>query len=56
MPLFEDAMTLLQRYQLSFWDSTIVAAARAQGCDILYTEDMQDGRIIDRLRIVSPFA
>jgi predicted nucleic acid-binding protein len=55
LPVLDDAMALLQRHKMAFWDSTIVAAARAQGCDTLYSEDMQDGRIIDRLRIVNPF-
>lgn len=33
----------------------IVAAARAQGCELLYSEDMDDGRIIGGMRIVNPF-
>jgi predicted nucleic acid-binding protein len=54
-PLFEAATTIMQRGGFSWWDATIIAAAQAQGCDVLYTEDMQHGRIIDGLRIVDPF-
>jgi predicted nucleic acid-binding protein len=55
LDLFYQGIAVLRRHKLSFWDSMIVAAAFAQGCDVLYTEDMQDGRIIDHLRIVNPF-
>ena len=46
-----------QLYSLSFWDSLIVASALENQCSILYTEDMQNGQIIEnKLRIVNPFA
>jgi predicted nucleic acid-binding protein len=35
----------------------IVAAALKSGCDRLYTEDMQDGLLVEgALRIINPFA
>jgi len=44
------------KYKFSYWDSLIIASALESGCGILYTEDMQDGQVIeDRLRIVNPF-
>lgn len=44
------------RYQISNWDALIVAVALLADCDVLYTEDMQHGQLIeDRLRIVNPF-
>jgi len=39
----------------SYWDSAIIAAARARGCSELYTEDMSHGRQIARVTIVNPF-
>ncbi len=46
---------LRQRYNLSLWDSLIVASAIIAKCSILYTEDMQNGLIIDNsLHIVNP--
>jgi predicted nucleic acid-binding protein len=47
--------TLQRRHRFSFWDSMIVAAARAQGCEMLWTEDMDDRRIVDGTRIANPF-
>jgi predicted nucleic acid-binding protein len=34
---------LMAKYKLSLYDANIVAAAGLSGCEILYTEDMQDG-------------
>lgn len=45
-----------ERYGLSVYDAMIVAAALLAGCKILYSEDMQDGLLIDQqLRIRNPF-
>ena len=45
-----------ERYELSVYDSMIVAAALLAGCETLYSEDMQDGLQIDKkLRICDPF-
>ena len=50
------AVTLVQRYSLSFYDALIAAAALTGGCDILYSEDMHDGLIIEgSLTIRNPF-
>ena len=44
------------KYKYSYWDSLIIASALEAGCYILYTEDMQNGQIIEgRLGIVNPF-
>jgi len=39
----------------SFWDSLIVEAALQANCDVLFSEDMQDGRKIGSLVIRNPF-
>ncbi|BAB75321.1 PIN domain-containing protein [Anabaena sp. FACHB-709] len=51
-----NSSNLRSRYKLSFWDSLIVACALAAGASILYSEDMQDGLVVDsQLQIVNPF-
>lgn len=55
LSLLDQGLALFRQHRFSFWDSMIVAAALAQGCDILFTEDMQHGRIVEGLRIVDPF-
>ncbi|MBW4595467.1 MAG: PIN domain-containing protein [Brasilonema angustatum HA4187-MV1] len=50
------AVKLRSRYLLSFWDSLIVASAILGDASILYSEDMQDGLILENtLQIVNPF-
>ncbi len=45
-----------ERYGLSVYDAMIVASALLAGCNTLYSEDMQDGMLIDnQLRICNPF-
>ena len=41
--------------QLSFWDSLVISAAKSANCSVILTEDMNDGQVIDELRIQSPF-
>jgi len=52
--MLESAWDVQGRFQLSFWDALIVAAARAAGCGYLLTEDLQDGQVLDGLRIINP--
>lgn len=51
----ETAWAVEQRFGLSFWDALIVAAAHIARCDILLSEDLQDGMDLDGVRIVDPF-
>jgi predicted nucleic acid-binding protein len=39
----------------SYWDSAIIAAARALGCGILYSEDVSHGRQVEGITIINPF-
>lgn len=50
------AWELLQRFQLSHWDATIVAAARELGCEVLYSEDLSHGQDYGGVRVVNPFS
>ncbi len=49
------ASTLRQNYHFSYWDSLIVASAMKSGCQVLYSEDMQDGLVVfEKLKIQNP--
>jgi predicted nucleic acid-binding protein len=53
----ERALSLAERYGLSFYDALVVSAALLANCRTLHSEDMQDGQVIDRqLTIRNPFA
>jgi predicted nucleic acid-binding protein len=49
------AHELERRHRLSWWDSTIVAAAQIQNCEVLLTEDLHDGAAFGTLVVRSPF-
>ncbi len=40
----ERAMRLCEMHQLSFWDSQMICVAAQGGCELLVSEDLQDGR------------
>jgi len=51
----EGAWRIQDRHRLSWWDSLIVSAAQAAGCEYLLTEDLQDDLALGPLRVVNPF-
>ena len=46
---------LADRYQISYWDGAILAAAHIAGVDTLYTEDLNNGQRYGSVRVVNPF-
>ena len=54
--LFHSAVSISRRFQLSYWDGAILAAARAAGCDAVYSEDLSSEQDYDGLRVIDPFA
>lgn len=42
--------------QIAFWDALIVLAAAESGCDVLWTEDLNDGQQLQGVRIRNPFS
>ncbi len=52
----DHAIALAERYGFSIYDALIVASALKAGCDILHSEDVRDGLVVEgRLRIANPF-
>ncbi len=50
------AIDLHRLHRISFWDGLVLRSAKQSGCSVLLSEDMQDRREIDGVRIVNPFA
>jgi predicted nucleic acid-binding protein len=48
-----EALQIKQRYGYSYYDSLIIATSLDCDCNILYSEDMQDGQIINSRLIIS---
>ncbi len=55
LDLFREATAISRRYQLSYWDGAILAAARALGCEAVYSEDLSAQQDYDGLRVINPF-
>ena len=49
------AIEIRERYNLQFYDSLIVAAAEANGCHEILTEDLNDGQLYCGIKAVNPF-
>ncbi|HUD15277.1 MAG TPA: PIN domain-containing protein [Terracidiphilus sp.] len=49
------AIDIHRLHSFSFWDALIVLMAKQAGCRVLLSEDMQNGREIDGVKIVNPF-
>lgn len=55
LELLREAWSLRREFQLSPWDASIVAAARALGCAVLYTEDLNPGQDYGGVVARNPF-
>jgi predicted nucleic acid-binding protein len=51
-----NAIRAVREHGLSFWDALLWATVRRVGVDLLLSEDLQDRRTIEGVRIVNPFA
>jgi predicted nucleic acid-binding protein len=53
--MIHDAIKLHRLEPLSFWDALILTAARGAGCGLLLTEDLNDGQVVEGVRVQNPF-
>jgi predicted nucleic acid-binding protein len=52
----DQTISLSKKYNFSFWDAMMIAAALENHCSIIYTEDLTHNQLIEnRLRIINPF-
>jgi predicted nucleic acid-binding protein len=54
--VIDKASELARAHRMQLWDGVVCAASIDAGAKVLMTEDMQDGRVIDGLRLLNPFA
>lgn len=53
--LVKTAAEASARFAISYWDGAILAAARAMGAPVLYSEDLNHGQNYDGVRVANPF-
>lgn len=55
LELVRRAVSTSQRYQISYWDGLIIAAAERAGCARVFTEDLNDGQAYYGVVAINPF-
>ena len=53
--VMQDALDIKKRYQTSYWDAAILAAAASAGCSDLLSEDLNPGQSYNSVRVINPF-
>ena len=48
-------LDLQQIRSVSFFDSIVLASAHAAGCNVIWSEDMNTGEVINGMQITNPF-
>jgi predicted nucleic acid-binding protein len=56
LPTIINALSIVKRYKVSYFDALMIAAALECDCKIMYSEDMHHNCLIENsLRIINPF-
>jgi predicted nucleic acid-binding protein len=56
LDVVRSALEICDRFGISYWDSAILAAARASNCDAVYSEDLSADQDYGGPRVINPFA
>jgi predicted nucleic acid-binding protein len=49
------AIELLRRYKISWWDAQVIDSANELGCAVLWTEDLNHGQRYGGVTVRNPF-
>ena len=55
VPLVRAAVYFAERYQISYFDGAILAAAERLDVPVLYTEDLKHDQLYGSVRVINPF-
>ncbi len=53
--LLIEALRVKHRFQVSYWDAAIIAAANNLGASVLYSEDLNHGQDYGGVKVINPF-
>ncbi len=53
--IVQAAIPLQQRYQISYWDAAILAAAKELTANTVFSEDLAHGQTYDGVTVLNPF-
>lgn len=49
------AVDAIKNHSMSFWDAFLWATAKEAGVTLVYSEDYQEGRVVEGIKYVNPF-
>ena len=52
----QEAISIQDRYGISFWDAMIIRSAEVLGCDVIWSEDLNAGQRYRGMLVSNPFA
>lgn len=55
LAVLQSALRLKERFQTSYWEAAILAAAQAANCRQLLSEDLNHDQDYDGVRVLNPF-
>jgi predicted nucleic acid-binding protein len=55
-PLYSEALSVLEETGWTFYDALVVSSAVAAKCGVLFSEDLQHGRVVRGVEIRNPFS
>jgi predicted nucleic acid-binding protein len=55
LAVLQSALALKDRYQISYWDAAILAAAKSARCQQLLSEDLNHGQDYGGITVINPF-
>jgi predicted nucleic acid-binding protein len=55
LPLLHSSLETRERYGISYWDASILEAARSLGCSTVLSEDLNESQDYDGVKVVNPF-
>jgi len=53
--VLQSALAIKDRFQISYWDAAILAAAKASQSSVVLSEDLSNGQQYDGVLVVNPF-
>ncbi len=54
--IVREAVRIVREHQISYFDAQIWACAKLHEIPLIFSEDFQDGQILEGIRFVNPFA
>ena len=49
------ALEIRDSYSIQFYDALMLSSAEAAACDIIFTEDLNDGQLYGTVKAINPF-